>query len=212
MSDTSVPEPPVRRTSGGVGPLLALAVVVIVGAVGLRAWQVAGQGPGKSPSPSSSGQLVSPSPTGSPAQTPTPAPSATASIIASPSSDDSGTARSVVTQYETARASGDFKTAWSMLSAFSQSVIGSLAKYEQLERAYNNSGGTIFEIQAPTQNPDLLAPEFLGLPYLDAQAKADISRAWLVYVSHPKVRGASAGAEGLLLAPIGDHWYVWIAH
>ena len=45
-----------------------------------------------------------------------------------PSSDDSATARSVASQYETARASGDWQTAWSMLSTYSQSLIGSLAK------------------------------------------------------------------------------------
>jgi hypothetical protein len=99
-----------------------------------------------------------------------------------------------------------------MLSAYSQSMIGSLAEYEQLEKAYNASGGTTFKIQDPTQNPDVLAPEFLGQAYLDAQAKADISRAWLVFVEHPMVRGASAGTIGLLIAPIGDHWDVWIAH
>lgn len=210
MSDPAAPEPPIRRTSPGLGPLLALVLVVLVGAVGIRAWQSAGQAPAVSQSPSASalGQVPSASPSGSS----TPAPSPSASPTPSPSSDDSTTARSVATQYETARASGDWQTAWSMLSAFSQSVIGSLAKYEQLEKAYNASGGTTFEIQAPTQNPDLLAPEFLGQPYLDALAKADISRAWLVYISHPKVRGASAGAEGVLLAPIGDQWYVWIAH
>lgn len=99
-----------------------------------------------------------------------------------------------------------------MLSAYSQSVIGSLAKYEQLEKAYNAGGGTTFKIQDPTRNPDLLAPEFLGQAYLDAQTKADISRAWLVFIEHPKVRGASAGTIGLLIAPIDDHWEVWIAH
>lgn len=211
MSDTPAPKPPVR-TSGDLGPLLALVILVIVGAVGLRAWQVAGQGPGASPSPSTSGALVSASPTASPAGAPTPAPSATPPGTPSPSTEGLSAARSIATQYETARASGDFKTAWSMLSTFSQSVIGSLAKYEQLEKAYNASGGTTFQIQDPTQNPDLLAPEFLGQAYLDAQAKADISRAWLVFVDHPKVRGASAGSIGLLVAPISGHWYVWIAH
>jgi hypothetical protein len=139
-------------------------------------------------------------------------PSASTSPSPSPSSDDSATARSVASQYETARASGDWQTAWSMLSAYSQSVIGSLAKYEQLEKAYNASGGTTFKLQDPTQNPDFLAPAFLGQAYVDVQAKADISRAWLVFVEHPNVRGASAATIGLLIAPIDEHWYVWIAH
>lgn len=99
-----------------------------------------------------------------------------------------------------------------MLSAYSQSVIGSLAKYEQLEKTYNASGGTTFKLQDPTQNPDLLAPAFLGQAYVDVHAKADISRAWLVFVEHPNLRGASAATIGLLIAPIDEHWYVWIAH
>lgn len=121
-------------------------------------------------------------------------------------------ARSVAIEYETARSFGDWTTAWSMLSAYSQGVIGSLTSYEELEKAYNAEGGTTFNVQDPTQNPDLLAPEFLGLAYLDAQATADIRRAWLVFVEHPHVRGASASSVGLLVAPIAGHWYVWIAH
>lgn len=130
----------------------------------------------------------------------------------SPHPADRSTARNVANRYETARASGDWQTAWSMLSAYSQGLIGSQAKFEQLEKAYNASGGTTFELQEPTQNPDLLGPEFLGQAYLDARAKADMRRAWLVFVDYPNVRGASAGTIGLLVAPIDDHWYVWIAH
>ncbi|MFI5042488.1 MAG: WD40/YVTN/BNR-like repeat-containing protein, partial [Acidimicrobiales bacterium] len=139
-------------------------------------------------------------------------PSASASPLPSPSPKDSATARSVASQYETARASGDWQTAWSMLSAYSQSVIGSFAKYVQRETAYNASGGTTFEIQDPTQSPDLLAPAFLGQAYVDVQTTADISRAWLVFVEHPNVRGASAATTGLLIARIDEHWYVWISH
>lgn len=213
MSDTPAPKPP-ARTSRDPGRLVTLAILVVVGVIGLRAWQSAGLGAGASPEPSSGGAVVSASPSASPPpKEPTPAPSATASGTASPGSEDSSTARSIATRYETARASGDFGTAWSMLSAFSQSVIGSLAEYEQIEKAYNASGGTTFQIQDPTRNPDLLAPEFLGQElYLDVQAKADINRAWLVFVVHPDVRGASAGTTGLLVAPTGDHWSVWIVH
>ena len=99
-----------------------------------------------------------------------------------------------------------------MLSAYSQSLIGSLARYEQAEKAYNASGGTTFKFQEPTQDPDLLAPAFLGQAYADAQAKADIGRAWLVFVEHPNLGSASAATIGMLIAPIDEHWYVWIAH
>jgi hypothetical protein len=60
--------------------------------------------------------------------------------------------------------------------------------------------------------PELLDPGFLGDAYLDARSTADIRRAWLVFVVHPEVRGTSAGTVGLLIAPVDDRWYVWIAH
>lgn len=41
---------------------------------------------------------------------------------------------------------------------------------------------------------------------------ARASRAWLVFVDHPNVRGAGAASVVLLVAPIGDRWFVWIAH
>ena len=115
-------------------------------------------------------------------------------------------------QYESARAGGDWQIAWSLLSNYSRTTIGSLAKYQSFEDAYNRGGGTKFKLQEPTQDPDVLGPDFLGPPYLDAKGRSDIGRAWLIFASHPSVRGASAGNVGLLVAPIGDHWYVWIAH
>lgn len=121
-------------------------------------------------------------------------------------------ALSVATQYESARAGGDWQTAWGLLSDFSRASIGSLAAYKSLESAYNRDGGANFKLQEPTQNPDLLGSAFLGQPYIDAQAHADITRAWLVFTDHPDIRGASAGSVGLLVAPIEDRWYVWIAH
>ena len=50
----------------------------------------------------------------------------------------------------------------------------------------------------PTKDPDLLGPAYLGQVYADAVADADVTRAWLVPVVHPKVNGASAGSEVLL--------------
>lgn len=209
-SEVPPPRLPTRRTGAGLGPLVALAVLLIAGAVGLRAWQEAGGeptgGPSATASASGAPSSILPSTTPSGGSSPTPSPSP------SPSVDDAKTARAVATRYESARASGDWPTAWSMLSDYSKSTIGSLARYEQIEQAYNASGGSTFEIGDPTQDPDLLDPSFLGDAYLDARATADIRRAWLVFVAHPEVRGASAGAVGLLIAPIGDRWYVWIAH
>ncbi|HWP62327.1 MAG TPA: hypothetical protein VNO86_02530 [Candidatus Binatia bacterium] len=146
-----------------------------------------------------------------PSASASPTPSVSGSATPAPSPDDATTARTVATRYETARASGDWQTAWSMLSAYSQGLYGSLAAYERVESAYNASGGSTFEIADPTRSPDLFAPEFLGQAYLDAKANADIDRAWLVMVNHPDVKGASAASTGLLVAPIGDRWSVWIA-
>ena len=64
----------------------------------------------------------------------------------------------------------------------------------------------------PTKDPDLLGPAYLGEVYADVVAHADVTRAWLVPVVHPKVNGASAGSEVLLVAPVGDRWVGWIAH
>lgn len=193
----------------GLGPLLALVLVVFVGLVGVRVWQAGSQRPAAEASPSA--DAVAQTPSGSLRETSTLAPSAPPS--ATPVADDSATARAIATEYETARASGNWERAWSMLSAASQRLFGSLAKYEELERAYNAAGGTTFEVGDPTQDPELLRPEFLGREtYLDVQSKADLKRAWLVFVNHPKVKGASAASTGLLVAPIGDHWYVWIVH
>lgn len=199
MSGTATPEPSGRRTSAGLGLLVTLALVGAIGLVGVRGLQSASQAPAVSPSPPTSSVAEVPSPLPSPSATPAPSP------------DDSTTARTVATRYETARASGDWQTAWSMLSAYSQGLYGSLAAFERIESAYNASGGSTFEIADPTRSPDLFAPEFLGQAYLDATVNADIDRAWLVMVNHPDVKGASAASTGLLIAPIGDRWSVWIA-
>lgn len=198
-----------RRREGGPGLLLGLALVAVLAAVSVRAWQSSGGIPAASPSPSPTTLGGGPSAPASESPTPIPSPSPTAGPT---SSDDAATARLVATQFETARASGDWATAWSMLAPYSQAVIGSLAAFGELEGAYNVAGGSDFTIQEPTRDPDLLSPEFLGQVYLDAAAKADMDRAWLVFVDHPKVRGASAASIGLLVAPIDEHWYVWIAH
>lgn len=209
MSDISPPVPPTRRRSPGLGPLLGLALVAVLAAVSVRAWQSMGGTPAANSSPSASTLGGGSSAAASPSPTPIPSPSPTAEPA---SSDDAATARLVATQFETARASGDWATAWSMLAPYSQAVIGSLAAFEELERAYNAAGGSTFTIQDPTRDPDLLNPEFLGQAYLDAAATADMDRAWLVFVDHPKVRGASAASIGLLVAPIDGRWSVWIAH
>lgn len=204
---------PVAPKPLGLRPFRVVVLILVVGAVGLQACQPAGQprGPSASPSAGAVGQAPSRTPSG--ALTPVASTSTSTSPTPSPTTaDDSVTALSTARRYETARAAGSWQTAWSLLSTYSQSMTGSLAHYEQLEKAYNQSGGTRFQLQDPTQDPALLSAEFLGQAYVDARSNADIVRAWLVFVKHPDVRGASAGTTGLLLAPIDDRWYVWIAH
>ena len=136
------------------------------------------------------------------------------SVGPSPSvaSGDAAPVAATALAYETARASGDWQQAWSLLSDYSRSQAGSLATYEPGQAAYNAAGGVSFTMMPPTKDPDLLGPAYLGEVYADVVAHADVTRGWLVSVLHPKVNGASAGSEVLLVAPVGDRWVVWIAH
>lgn len=137
---------------------------------------------------------------------------ASPSPAASTLSPDAAAALAAAEAYEAARAAGHWSTAWAMLSGYSQAQVGSLAAYEANETAYNRSGGTLYTIEPPTRNSDLLGVAFLGQAYTDAAAHVQIGRAWLVAVDHPDVAAASAGSVSLLLAPEGDQWLVWIAH
>lgn len=214
-TDTPAPELSTRPAALSLGPLVGFAALVLIAVLAFRALPALPQGASRSPSvaavPATSALEQSPSSTAtesSEGASPSGSPSPTRSVVG----DESATALSVAKRYESARAGGDWQKAWAILSDFSRNFIGSLADYERLERAYNRAGGTMFKLQEPTQDSDLLGPDFLGQPYLDAQSHADITRAWLVFADHPDVRGASAGSVGLLVAPIDDHWYVWIAH
>jgi hypothetical protein len=127
-------------------------------------------------------------------------------------SGDAATASATALAYESARAAGNWQQAWALLSDYSRHQAGSLAAYEQGQTAYNGAGGTSFTMTSPTQDPDLISPTYLGDVYADVVTHGDIRRAWLVTVEHPRVNGASAGSEALLVAPVGARWLVWIAH
>ena len=149
---------------------------------------------------------TSPSPTGvavtrNPTPTPTP-----------PLSPDGSAALDLATRYETARSGGDFVTAWAMLSDQAQALAGSESAFAATEAAYNAAGGTVFSIQAPTQDPDLEA-NFLGGMAAQIASVADTSRGFLVFVQHPDVKAASAGTSGLFVAPLTTgEWRIWIVH
>jgi hypothetical protein len=125
---------------------------------------------------------------------------------------DLAEATRVATTFETARAAGDWQTAWQLLSPFSQKKIGAVDAFIRGETAYNARGGSTFVVAEPTRGGDLLGPEFLGNDlFFDLKGNAQIERTWFVGVGHPGVRGASAGSENLVVAPLIDGpWRVWV--
>jgi hypothetical protein len=192
--------------------MVAVAALVLVAALLLR--QAPGSPGGSAPSGSApaataTAGLPTATPTGS---IPTASPQTPPSPSASPLSADATAALAAATTFESARAAGRWTEAWAVLSADSRTQFGSLAAFAQAEGAYNAGGGTTFTMATPTQDPDLLSPTYLGNIYAEVAAHADIARAWLVFANHPNIRGASAGSEGLLVAPVGGQWLVWIAH
>jgi len=126
---------------------------------------------------------------------------------------DLAEAKRVATAFETARAGGDWQTAWQLLSPFSHKKVGSLEAFIRGETAYNAQGGSTFVAADPTRSGDLIAPEFLGTDlFFDVKGNADIERAWFVGIAHPDVSGSSAGSESLVVAPLrdGGAWRVWV--
>lgn len=125
---------------------------------------------------------------------------------------DAAAALELATRFETARAAAKWSVAWPLLSERSQATIGSLASFTAEEAAYNAQGGTMFSVQPPTQDADLVA-NFLGGSQAAIAQVADVSRGYLIFALHPDVKAASAGTTGLYVAPLrnGD-WRIWIVH
>lgn len=91
-------------------------------------------------------------------------------------------------------------------------MIGTIAVFESEESAYNLAGGATFSIQSPTRDADLLA-NFLSKSEAEIARQADVSRGFLVFVRHPRVRAASAGTTGLFIAPLASgEWRIWLVH
>ncbi len=141
-----------------------------------------------------------------------PTPTAAPSPSAAASNADVAAALQTAKKFEAARASGDWPTAWALLSAYSKGLIGTESAFQGEESAYNAAGGSTYRIDPPTQNPDLLSATYLGDVYTDVAANADISRAWIVVVQHPNFPAASAATTTLVVASIGNSWAVWIGH
>jgi len=123
---------------------------------------------------------------------------------------DLAEAKRVATAFETARAGGDWQTAWQLLSPFSHKKVGSLEAFIRGETAYNAQGGSTFVAADPTRSGDLIAPEFLGTDlFFDVKGNADIERAWFVGIAHPDVSGSSAGSVRIVRRSIRLQWKRW---
>jgi len=196
------------RNAGQVFFIASLALIV-AGCAG--ALQPSGSPGTKAPPDATLGATVSPSPAAAPTELATDAPSS--STTAAPTDPIAAFATRIAGRFERARASGDWTTSWTLLSAFSQRQFGTRSAFERSEGAYNSAGGRHWVVAQVTRDPDLLASIFLGAPYDDAAQTADAQKAALITINHPDVAGASAASEGLLIAPLpnGD-WKVWIVH
>jgi hypothetical protein len=128
------------------------------------------------------------------------------------SSSDAAVALQTGTEFETARASGNWPAAWALLSTYSRGLIGTLSDFQLEETACNDAGGSTHLIHPPTQNPAFLSAAYLGGVYADVARTSDITRAWLVVVHHPNFNAVSAATITLVVAPIGNDWIVWIGH
>jgi hypothetical protein len=218
---TSLARPPGRpaaapriRSIGIPAGAISLVVVMILTAIVVSRLPASTAQPGSATllptsSPPSPGVTATAMASESAGATPTHSPSVEPSAS---SQEDLAMARALAAEYETARAGGDWGAAWLLLSPFSQGMIGSISEFEAMQNAYNRSGGSIFELADPSQDPDLLSEAFLGEPYRDVAATADPSRAYLVFINHPDVDGASAASTAVIVAPVaGQDWMVWIA-
>ncbi|HEY3162809.1 MAG TPA: hypothetical protein VGJ71_00540, partial [Candidatus Limnocylindrales bacterium] len=149
---------------------------------------------------------------------PTPAPTPSPTTSAEPSAPDStaasnpadaAVARAFVVKFEDGLATGHADQAWLWLSPWSQRAVGSLAEFGQ--RFARSAGAAPVEISEASQNPELLAPEFLGERAADIAASADPARTYLVSVLDPSVDGAAAGTTNLVVAPTADGtWQIWL--
>ena len=188
------------RDAGAVFVMASLALIV---AACTGALQPSGSAGTTAPPDATLGGAVSPSPAAAPTELAT----------AAPTDPIAAFATRIAERFERARASGDWTTSWTLLSAFSQRQFGTRSAFETSEAAYNSAGGRHWVVVQVTRDPDLLASIFLGAPYDDAAQTADAQKASLITINHPDIAGASAASEGLLIAPLpnGD-WKVWIVH
>lgn len=204
-----------RITAAGIpAGAIGLVVVMILAAIAISRLPASTTQPGSTSSlPTASSTTPGVTATATASESPGASPTNSPSVTPSAGSQvDLEMARFLAAEYETARAGGDWQAAWALLSPFSQRMIGSISDFEAIQDAYNQSGGSTFELAEPSRDPDLLSEAFLGEPYRDMLTTADPSRAHLVFINHPDVAGASAASTAIIVAPVeGQGWMVWIA-
>jgi hypothetical protein len=132
------------------------------------------------------------------------------------SADLQAAARTVALTFEEARSTGVWDVAWGYLSPFSQRQLGSERAFIDAETAYNAAGGTSGEVHdivpVPLFDPadtSFYPPDLAA----DVEATVDLSRAFVVTITHPDVDGASAGSRTYVVASLsGTEWRIWIVH
>ena len=176
--------------------------------------------PMAAPTTTAAGIALAPTPAIQPALAPTPAiqpaptPTSTPAPVATPGSDATE-ARNIAMKYEDSRTAPYWNLAWDFLAPFSQQRIGSLADFISLETAYNESGGTTYEVGEAIAGPfDETIAGYIGSDLLADAASSGVApgRTYLVYVTHPDVDAASAGTTAYVIAQVGDVWRIWLAH
>lgn len=122
---------------------------------------------------------------------------------------DEELAYDVASRFEAARAAGSFDAAWQLLGPAAQAAIGVAEQFALDEAAYNEGGGSAFIVTEPSRDPGL-ADQLLGARRTALGPEADLTRASLVFITHPGVPGA-ASTRAYLAAPllVGGEWRVW---
>jgi hypothetical protein len=138
-------------------------------------------------------------------------PSHAPSLAPSPTlSADAAVALQFVRKYEDALTTDHPDVAWRFLSPWSQRTVGSATTFYDAERRLVTSLSGRNVVGAPSQDPDLLDPVFLGARAADVVAVADPDRTFVVSVRHLGVDGAATATENLVVATIDGDWRIWI--
>jgi hypothetical protein len=162
--------------------------------------------PSPSSEPAPTGSIPSAS-AGASASVSTPSPESPSAPVAV---DDRTMAFRIATTFETARASGDWRTTWTLLAPRERLRLGSVDRFAAAERDYNGAGGSRFEMREPERDAALYFG-FVAGGRERLATQADVTRAYAVFADHPDIPSASLSARGYLVAPLREGgWGVWI--